>query len=81
MTISTGIAWIATANGLINPAKPVPPNLITPAMTSLIQGVPIWATIDLLVSCPRIRMLLTSNEALASSMLLHIIAELKPMKV
>ena len=69
------------ANGLISPGKPVCHNMITPAVTSLIQGVPIWATIDLLVSFLLIvtEMLLTSDEALTSSILLCIIAELKPM--
>ena len=69
------------ANGHISPGKPVCYNMITPAITSLIQGVPIWATTDLLVSCLLIvtEMLLTSDEAFTSSILLHIIVELKPM--
>lgn len=54
--ITTGTAWIATANGLINQAEPVPHNMITPVITSTIQGVPIWAAIDLFASCPLIDM-------------------------
>ena len=48
-------------NGHISPGEPVCHNMITPAVTSVIQGVPIWATIDLFVSCPLIvtEMLLT----------------------
>ena len=56
MLIFTGTAWIATANGLINQAKPVPHNMITPVVTSAIQGMPIWAAIDLFASCPLIVM-------------------------
>ena len=61
--ISTGTDWIATVNGLISPALPVSHNMITLAITSLIQGIAVRAAIHLLALCLLIRILLTFYEA------------------
>ena len=63
VVISTGTGWITTVNGLINSGLPVSHNMITQAITLLIQGIAVRAAIHFLALCLLIRILLKSDEA------------------